>query len=115
MVWLIIGIFLVIMIGLAALVRSLRLDKPLKAIFSIFSLLSIALAVVALIGTLNPTLGNSFVRVFLYSGMAIAILTLILAVHFLRVKHNRVFTDKAKEHHESVARILAKEKEQNKD
>ena len=108
MVWLIIGIFLVMMIGLAALVRSLRLDGALKTLLSIFSVISIALAIVALVCAItNQTM--TFIRIFFYIGLGISILSLILAIHFLRKKHNKVFTDKTKEHHENVARILAQE------
>ena len=111
MVWLILGIFLVMMIGLAALVRSLRLDGALKVVLSICSAISIALAVVALIGAISPNLTTTFVRVFFYVGLGLSILTLSFAIHFLRKKYNKVFTDKTKEHQESVAKILAKEKE----
>jgi len=112
MVWLIIGIFLVMMIGLAALIRSLRLDGKIKLILSIFSLLSVALAIVALIGVINPDLNKTFVRIFFYSGLGLSLITLFLSVYLLRRKYNKVFTDKTKEHHESVARILAKEQEE---
>ena len=111
MVWLIIGIFLVMMIGLAALVRSLRLDGKIKVILSICSGLSIALAIVALIGAINPDLSKTFIRVFFYTGLGVSIVTLCLAVYLLRKKYNKPFTDKTKEHQESVARILAKEQE----
>ena len=112
MVWLIIGIFLVMMIGLAALIRSLRLDGALKVVLAICSGASIALAIIALIGAINPDLSKTFVRVFFYTGLGVSIVTLSLAVYFLRKKYNKPFTDKTKEHHESVARILAKEQEE---
>ena len=112
MVWLIIGIFLVLFIGLAALIRSLRLEGLKKTILSISSAVSIVLAILALIGTLVPELSKTFVKVFLFTGLGLSIATLILAVTFLRRFYNKVFTDKTKEHHESVAKILAKEKEE---
>ena len=112
MVWLIIGIFLVMMIGLAALVRSLRLDGALKIVLSIFSGASIVLAVVALVGAVNPDLSKTFVRIFFYTGLGVSIVTLCLAIHFLRKKHNKPFTDKTKEHQEHVAELLAKEQEE---
>ena len=45
-------------------------------------------------------------------GLGVGVITLSLAVYFLRKQYNKVFTDKTKEHHESVANILAKEKEE---
>ena len=108
MIWIIIGIFIVMMLGLASLVRSLRLDGALKIVLSIFSVLSIALVIFALIGVINHA---SFTKVFFFIGLGVSIVTLLLAVHLLRKKHNKIFTDKTKEHHEHVAELLAKEKE----
>ena len=35
-----------------------------------------------------------------------------ISIHMLRKLHNKVFIENAKDHHDSVARILAKEKEE---
>ena len=113
MVGLIIGILVFgIPIGLAALVRALRLEGWKKITLSIFSILAMALCVVALIGTIAPDLSKTFVRVFFYTGLGVGIITLSFAVHFLRKKYNKVFTDKTKEHQESVARALQEQKQQ---
>ena len=114
MVWIILGIFLTEFVGLAALVRSLRLEGLQKTLLTVFSSISMALPVVTLIGVLSPELSKTFVRVFLYVGFGVSVVTLSVAVHLLRKKHNKIFTDKTKEHQESVARILAKEKEEEK-
>lgn len=112
MVWLIIATFIDLFIGLAALVRSLRLEGAKKIIFSVLSGITLALTVIAFVGELSPSLSTTFVKVFVYSGLGLGIITLSLAVYFLRKLYNKVFTDKTKEHQESVANILAKEKEQ---
>ena len=114
MVWIIIGIFLTLFIALAALVRSLRLENKQKFILVIFSLVSIVLPVVTLIIVLNPNSTKTLIRIFFYSGLGISIATLTVAVYLLQRLHNKIFTDKTKEHKESVAKILAKEKEENK-
>ena len=114
MVLLIIGIFIVFFIGLAALVRSLRLEGFKKMLLTIFSCLTIVLDIVALVGTLVPELSITFVRVFFYTGLGVGIATLSVAVYLLKKFYNKPFTDKTKEHHESVARILAKEQEEQK-
>ena len=112
MVWLIIATFIDLFIGLAALVRSLRLEGAKKIIFSVLSGITLVLTVIAFVGELSPSLSTTFVKVFVYSGLGLGIITLFLAVYFLRKLYNKVFTDKTKEHQESVANILAKEKEQ---
>ena len=113
MVWLIIGIFLVMLISLAALVRSLRLEKNQKVIMASLSILAFGLAVFALIGAIIPELSDTFVRVVFFISLGTGILALALSVHLLRKLHNKVFIENAKDHHESVARILAKENENN--
>ena len=113
MIGLIVGIIVVgIPVGLAALVRSLRLEGWKRATLAIFSVVAIALCIVALIGTLLPELSKTFVRIFFYTGLGVGIVTLSFAVHLLRKKYNKVFTDKTKEHQESVARALQEQKEQ---
>ena len=113
MVWLIIGIIVLgFPVGMAALVRSLRLEGWKKLVLAIFSTLSMAALAVALIGTILPELDKTFVRIFFYSGLGVGLLTLAFSVHFLAKLHNKVFTDKTKEHHESVARILEEQKQE---
>ena len=115
MVGLIIGILVFgIPVGLAALVRALRLDGWKKITFAILSVVAMSLCAVALVGTLAPELSKTFVRIFFYSGLGVGIITLLIAIHFLRKKYNKVFTDKTKEHQESVARALKEQEEQNK-
>ena len=112
MVWLIIGIIVFgIPVGLAGLVRALRLEGWKKIVLSIFSVIAMALCVVALVGTILA-LSKTFIRIFFYSGLGVGVVTLAFAVHFLRKLHNKVFTDKAKEHHDSVARALEEQKQQ---
>ena len=113
MVGLIIGILVFgIPIGLAALVRALRLDGWKKILLSILSVVAMSLCVVALVGVISPELSKTFVRIFFYTGLGVGIITLSFAIHFLRKKYNKVFTDKTKEHQESVARALQEQKEQ---
>lgn len=113
MVGLIIGILVfAIPIGLAALVRALRLEGAQRIVLAIFSVIAMALGVVALIGTISPDLSKTFVRIFFYTGLGVGIITLAFAVHFLRKRYNKVFTDKTKEHQQSVARALQEQKEQ---
>ena len=113
MVGLIIGIIVFgIPVGLAGLVRALRLEGWKKILLSIFSVIAMALCVVALIGTIVPELSKTFVRIFFYTGLGVGIITLSFAVHFLAKLHNKVFTDKTKEHQESVARALEEQKQQ---
>lgn len=112
MVWLIIATFIDLFVGLAALVRSLRLEGAKKIVFTIFSSITLALAVVAFVGEISSNLSTTFVKIFVYTGLGVGIVTLSLAVYFLRKLYNKVFTDKTKEHRESVTNILAKEKEE---
>ena len=51
-----------------------------------------------------------FVRIFFYSGLGLGLITLSLVVYFIRKMHNKVFTDKTKEHRESVAKFLEEQK-----
>ena len=113
MVWIILGIFLTEFVGLAALVRSLRLEGLQKTLLTIFSAISMTLPVVTLVAALSPALSDTFMKVFFYVGLGVSIVTLAVAVHLLRKKHNKVFTDKTKEHHEHVAELLAKEQEES--
>ena len=114
MVGLIVGIIVVgIPVGLAALVRSIRLEGSKKLVLAILSAVSMVLCAIALIGTILPELDKTFVRIFFYSGLGVGIITLSFAVHFLRKMHNKVFTDKTKEHHEHVAELLEEQKQEN--
>ena len=112
MVWLIIATFIDLFIGLAALVRSLRLEGAKKVVLTICSVATLVLTVVAFIGEVSPNFSTTFVKIFVYIGLGVGVITLSLAVYFLRKQYNKVFTDKTKEHRESVANILAKEKEE---
>ena len=113
MVLLLIGIIVIaIPVGLASLVRSLRLEGSKKTILTILSSVSLGLNVAALVVLFIPALSESLSTIFFLSGLILGIFTLIFAVHCLRKLHNKVFTDKTKEHHESVARLLKEQKEQ---
>ena len=112
MVWLVIGIFIVMLISLAAIIRSLRLEKNQKVILVSLSVLTFGLSLLALIGVIVPGLSDTFVKVIFFVSLGIGIITLSLSVHCLRKLHNRIFIENAKDHHENVARILAKEKEE---
>ena len=63
MVGLIVGIIVVgIPVGLAALVRSLRLESAKKLVLSVLSAVSMVLCAIALIGTILPELDKTFVK-----------------------------------------------------
>ena len=96
-------------LGLAALVRSLRLDDWKKAVFGFLSVLTLFLFTTALVSALVD-LEKVFVRIFFYSGLGLGLITLSLVVYFIRKMHNKVFTDKTKEHRESVAKFLEEQK-----
>ena len=113
MVWLIIGIFLVMLIALAAFIRSLRLEKNQKVVLTSLSVLTFGLDIIASIGAMIPELSDTFVKAFFFTSLGLGVLALTLSIHCLRKLHNKVFIENAKEHHESVERILAKEKEEH--
>ena len=66
------------LISLAALVRSLRLEKNQKVIMASLSILAFGLAVFALIGAIIPELSDTFVRVVFFISLGTGILALAL-------------------------------------
>ena len=111
MVWLIIGIFVVMLLAVAAFIRSMRLEKTQKVVLVSLSILTFGLAVFALIGVIVE-FSVIFIRAVFFASLGLGILTLSISIHMLRKLHNKVFIENAKDHHDSVARILAKEKEE---
>lgn len=100
------------LVAVAAFIRSMRLEKTQKVVLVSLSILTFGLAVFALVGAIVPELSDTYVKVFFFVSLGIGIFTLSLSVHCLRKLHNRIFIENAKDHHDSVARILAKEKEE---
>ena len=105
--------FVGIPLGIVAIVNSAKTKGVALAILLPLSIIALFVNIVGIFGGLGGNISSGTCSILFVSGLVVSIVTLSVAVHYRRKLNNKIFDDKKKEHEESVAQILAKEKSQS--
>lgn len=101
-IFLIIGALIAgIPLGIVAIVHSGRSKGTVKGFLLPLSIIALLASLFAFVRLVSIGNDNIFFATY-FGGLALSIVTLSIAVHYRRKANNKIFDDKAKEHHESV-------------